>query len=252
MPRYFLEVVYMGTRFSGFQVQDNACTVQGEVEQALSTLTRSPIMLTGSSRTDAGVHALSNFFHFDAPEALSDKLPYRLNAILPPDISVKSLRHVSSAAHSRFDAIARHYKYVIYQKKNPFLQDRGWFYPYPLDGGKLEEAAHIILNTTDFTSFAKRNAQVHTHNCTIKESRWYRTDDGWNYEVIGNRFLRGMVRGLVGTMLQVGKGKIDLEAFKAIIGAKDNTLADFTPPGRGLFLCEVRYPQGYFDPLSGF
>jgi tRNA pseudouridine38-40 synthase len=249
MPRYFLEVAYMGTRFSGFQVQDNACTVQGEVEKAMAMLMRFPVPLTGSSRTDAGVHAMGNFFHFDVPDLLPDTLPYRLNAILPSDISVKTLKPVHPDAHSRFDASARHYKYVIYQKKNPFLQDRGWFYPYPLETGLLQQAASIILDTSDFTSFAKRNAQVHTHMCTILDSRWYRTEDGWNYEVIGNRFLRGMVRGLVGTMLQVGKGRIDVEAFKGIIAARDNTLADFTPPGRGLFLVEVRYPQGYFDRI---
>jgi tRNA pseudouridine38-40 synthase len=247
MPRYFLEVSYMGTRFSGFQVQDNAITVQGEVEKALAILLRQPIVLTGSSRTDAGVHAFCNFFHFDVPGALPETLPYRLNAILPQDISTQSLRRVHDDAHSRFDASARHYRYVIYQRKNPFLQDRGWFYPYPLIGEILAEAAEIIRETSDFTSFAKRNAQVHTHQCTILESRWYPTADGWNYEVIGNRFLRGMVRGLVGTMLQAGKGKITIATFKDIIKAGDNTLADFTPPGKGLFLCEVRYPDGYFN-----
>jgi len=251
MPRYFLEVGYMGTRFSGFQVQDNACTVQGEVEKALAILLRTSVSLTGSSRTDAGVHAYSNFFHMDVPDLLPATLPYRLNAILPPDISVHSLRRVPPDAHCRFDASSRHYRYVIYQQKNPFLQDRGWFYPYPLNAGILEEAAEIIRSTTEFTSFAKRNAQVHTHQCAIRESRWYRTADGWNYEVIGNRFLRGMVRGLVGTMLQVGKGRINIDGFKAIIQAKDNTLADFTPPGKGLYLCEVIYPAGYFDNNAG-
>lgn len=247
MPRYFLEVSYMGTRFSGFQVQDNAITVQGEVEKAIGVLLRQPIMLTGSSRTDAGVHAISNYFHFDVSVSLPETLPYRLNAILPSDISIRSLRKVHDQAHARFDAITRHYKYVIYQRKNPFLQDRGWFYPYPLNGDTLAETAKIILQTRDFTSFAKRNAQVHTHQCTILESRWYPTADGWNYEVIGNRFLRGMVRGLVGTMLQAGKEKINMQSFRNIIEVRDNTLADFTPPGKGLFLCEVKYPEGYFD-----
>jgi len=239
----------MGTRFSGFQVQENAATVQGEVEKALAILLRMRVELTGSSRTDAGVHAFGNYFHFDVPNALPDKLPYRLNAILPPDITVESLRRVHDQAHCRFDAVSRHYRYVIYQRKNPFLNDRGWFLPYPIDAEKLHEAADIILHTADFTSFAKRNAQVHTHQCTLYESRWYPTPDGWNYEVRGNRFLRGMVRGLVGTMLQVGRNRIGMDAFKEIIDAKDNTLADVTPPRRGLFLCEVKYPDGYFDPV---
>ena len=247
MPRYFLEVSYMGTRFSGFQVQDNAITVQGEIEQAMGVLLRQQIILTGSSRTDAGVHAICNYFHFDVSVPLPETLPYRLNAILPSDISIRSLRKVHDQAHARFDAIARHYKYVIYQRKNPFLQDRGWFYPYPLNGDTLAETAEIIHQTRDFTSFAKRNAQVHTHQCTILESRWYPTADGWNYEVTGNRFLRGMVRGLVGTMLQAGKEKINMQSFRNIIEARDNTFADFTPPGKGLFLCEVKYPEGYFN-----
>lgn len=247
MPRYFLEVAYMGTRFSGFQIQDNAVTVQGEVEKALAILLRSQITCTGSSRTDAGVHAMCNFFHFDTEQHLSERLCYRLNAILPNDISVRSLREVGAGAHCRFDAISRHYRYVLYREKNPFLHDRGWFYPFPLDAVALHEAAAIVMGTIDFTSFAKRNAQVHTHRCTILKSNWFETEEGWTYEVSGNRFLRGMVRGLVGTMLQVGRGKVNIQDFRNIINAEDNTLADFTPPGRGLYLCQVEYPAGYFD-----
>jgi tRNA pseudouridine38-40 synthase len=237
----------MGTRFSGFQIQDNAVTVQGEVEKALAVLLRTPVSCTGSSRTDAGVHALGNYFHFDCDQIISDKISYRLNAILPSDISVRSFTEVRPDAHCRFDAISRHYRYVLYREKNPFLHDRGWFYPFPLDPGALMEAAAIVQETVDFTSFAKRNAQVHTHRCSILKSSWYPTGEGWTYEVAGNRFLRGMVRGLVGTMLQVGRGRIDIGAFRRIIAAGDNTLADFTPPGKGLYLCKVGYPAGYFE-----
>jgi tRNA pseudouridine38-40 synthase len=237
----------MGTRFSGFQIQDNAVTVQGEVEKALAVLLRTPVICTGSSRTDAGVHALGNYFHFDCDQIISDRISYRLNAILPPDISVRSFRAVRQDAHCRFDAISRQYRYVLYRDKNPFLCDRGWFYPFPLDANLLHEAAAIVQETVDFTSFAKRNAQVHTHRCTILNSRWSETEEGWTYEVSGNRFLRGMVRGLVGTMLQVGRGRISLDSFRQIIKAEDNTQADFTPPGRGLYLCKVNYPTGYFD-----
>ncbi len=169
----------MGSRFSGFQIQDNAVTVQGEVEKALAILLRTPTGCTGSSRTDAGVHAMCNYFHFDCDHDLSDKLCYRLNAILPNDISVRSLRKVGPDAHCRFDPVSRHYRYVLYRDKNPFLHDRGWFYPFPLDAIALHEAAAIVQETIDFTSFAKRNAQVHTHRCTILKSSWNETAEGW-------------------------------------------------------------------------
>ncbi len=246
MPRYFLELTYKGTRYSGFQVQDNANTVQSEIEKALAVLFREPVDCTGSSRTDAGVHSLQNYFHFDYAGEIPAGTVYRLNAILPADIAVKSIRAVLPDAHCRFDAIARRYQYVLYGQKDPFLEDRAWFYPYPLDQGVLEEVAGIVLETVDFTSFAKRNSQVNNHRCHIKESRWQKTGTGWIYIVEANRFLRGMVRGLVGTMLQAGRGNISVEGFREIIAAGDNQQADFAAPARGLFLVEVIYPVDYF------
>ena len=246
MNRYFLEVAYKGTRYAGSQVQLNAITVQAELQKALEIYFRRPIELTGSSRTDAGVHARQNFYHFDWPEAINPKSVYNLNAILPPDISVVQLIPVPATAHCRFDAVAREYEYFIYKYKDPFLYDRAWFFPYTFDLKGLQAAAGVVGEYTDFTSFSKRNSQVKTFNCRILHSEWEQRGNCTVYRVKGNRFLRGMVRGLVGTMMQVGRGKITLEQFKEIIEARDCTKADFSVPGHGLFLQKVEYPDRYF------
>ena len=240
--RYFLEVAYKGTNYSGFQVQENANSVQEEVEKAFSILQRSPVILTGSSRTDTGVHALQNFFHFDYEGVIHPQFIYKINAILPQDITVKSIRQVRDDMHCRFDATSREYNYFIYREKNPFLADRAYFYPYTLDTGLLQQAAEIIMRHKDFQSFAKRNSQVKTFLCDIQKSEWRQEGDTLVYNVKANRFLRGMVRGLTGTMLQVGRKKITPEQFEAIIGSKDCTKADFSVPGHGLFLVRVEYP----------
>ena len=241
MPRYFLEVSYKGTRYSGFQVQQNAQTIQGEIEKVLQTYFRQPVELTGSSRTDAGVHALQNFFHFDWNTPFPEKIIYNLNAILPDDIVIKSLKSVKPDAHCRFDAVSRTYHYSVYQSKNPFLFETAYFFPYTLDFEKMQQAASIIMGYTDFTSFCKRNTQVKTHNCTILQSEWIKMDDRLIYKVTANRFLRGMVRALTATMLKVGRGKISLEDFKNIIEIKDCTKAFFDTPAHGLLLKEVGF-----------
>lgn len=249
MPRYFLEVAYKGTRYSGFQVQHNANTIQAEVEKAMQVILRQEISLTGSSRTDAGVHALQNYFHCDIGESdgLSaimneHELLYKLNAVLPPDIAVKGLQRVNDEAHCRFDAVSRVYKYYIYQFKNPFLDDRAYYYPYKLNMEKMREAADVLKEYTDFTSFSKRNTQVKTFACNIIDSKWEITAEGIVYTVKANRFLRGMVRALVATMLWVGREKISVKQFREIIGAKDCTKASFAVPPCGLFLVSVDYP----------
>lgn len=246
MNRYFLEVAYHGRRYAGSQVQQNAVTVQWELEKALNIYFRQPLSLTGSSRTDAGVHARQNFYHFDIAEPVNPRSLYNLNAILPPDVVIQGLWPVAANAHCRFDAIAREYEYFIYSFKDPFLADRAWYYPYPLNMNELESAAMIIREYKDFTSFSKRNSQVKTFNCDIMVSEWSQEERVTVFRVKGNRFLRGMVRGLVGTMLQVGTGKITLKQFRQIIEAKDCTKADFSVPAHGLFLQQVHYPDGYF------
>ncbi len=243
MPRYFLELSYKGNNYSGFQIQKNANSIQEEVEKALGIFFRQRFTLTGSSRTDGGVHALQNFFHFDYEGVIEKRILYNINAILPPDISIKGAYPVESEAHCRFDALSREYRYYIYRKKNPFLTDRAYFFPYTLDRGKLDAAAALVPQFREFGSFAKRNSQAKTSDCTIIESSWREENECLVYQVSANRFLRGMVRGLVGTMLQVGRGKISVEEFAAILRNRDNQQADFSVPGHGLFLVRVTFPD---------
>lgn len=240
MPRYFIEVSYKGTNYSGFQIQNNANSIQAEIEKALEIFYKRKFELTGSSRTDAGVHARQNFFHFDTDVAIKED-GYNLNAILPWDIVVKNISAVADKAHSRFDAKSREYHYYIYKQKNPFLHETAYFIPYPLDIELLQQAAKEIFNHTDFTSFSKRNTQVNSFLCTIYMSEWVQEANCWVYKVKANRFLRGMVKGLVGTMLLVGKKKITMEEFKKIIESRDCSNADFSVSSHGLFLHEVSF-----------
>ncbi len=242
MPRYFLEVSYNGSNYSGFQKQENANSIQAEVEKAWMILQRQVIVLTGSSRTDAGVHALQNYFHFDYDGDILPQLIYKMNAILPADIVVKHLTRVTNDAHCRFDAISRLYKYYIYKKKNPFLKDRAFYYPFTLDIEILKKAAEMMYGFNDFTTFSKRNTQVKSFICNIVESRWTEEEEVLVYSVKANRFLRGMVRGLTGTMLQAGRGKMSLENMREIINSKDCSKANFSVPSTGLFLVNVSYP----------
>jgi len=239
--RFFVELSYKGSRYAGFQVQDNAPTVQLEIEKALQVFYKKPVKLTGSSRTDSGVHAKQNFFHFDADFNIEEKHIYNLNAILPNDIFIQRIYEVSDQIHSRFHATFRLYHYYICQRKDVFAQDVCWHYPYKLDLDKLNEAAALLMQYNDFTSFSKRNTQTHTKRCTISQSEWITEEGKIVYIVKSNRFLRGMVRGLVATQLQVGRGKITLDDFRKIIEAKDCAKADFSAPAHGLFLMEVGY-----------
>jgi len=243
MSRYFLKLSYKGTNYSGFQSQENANTVQSEVEKAFQILQKSAVVMVTSSRTDAGVHALENYFHFDYDGQLHAQFVYKLNAILPKDIVVKEVREVLPRAHSRFDAISREYRYYVYQHKDPFLEDRAYYFPYKIDVELMNQAAKELMNYDDFTSFSKRNTQVKTFVCRLTESEWNREGDCWVYHVKGNRFLRGMVRGLVGTMLKLGRGRITLNEFHEIIRAKDCRRASFAVPGHGLFLVRVEFGE---------
>lgn len=249
MNRYFIEVAYKGAAYSGFQVQENAHTVQAEVDRALSILFRETIVSTGSSRTDAGVNACQNFLHFDTELPLHPQFIYKINAILPDDVVLNGVYAVPPDANSRFAALSRAYEYTLYTKKDPFLQDRGYFFPYRLDIAALQEAASIITEYTDFTTFSKRNTQVKTFLCNIMESQWSTEGHRIVYNVKANRFLRGMVRGLVGTMLRVGRGKLSLSEFREVIESKDCTRADFAVPPQGLFLMQVNYPDQLLEPI---
>ncbi|MFZ1529880.1 MAG: tRNA pseudouridine(38-40) synthase TruA [Ferruginibacter sp.] len=245
MSRYFIEVAYKGTAYAGFQKQDNANTIQAELEKAMQTFYRVSFELTGSSRTDAGVHAAQNFFHFDTGDFETRDLNrdlYHLNAILPGDIVAKKMFKVKEDAHCRFDALWRQYQYTVYSSKNPFLADRAYFFPYNIDQACMQEAAALVISNTDFTAFSKKNTQVHNFNCAIYESEWVNTPDGCLvYRVRANRFLRGMVRALVATMLKTGTGKLPLEDFEAILHNKPGIIAAFDAPAQGLMLMEVGY-----------
>ena len=211
MSRYFLELAYKGTNYSGFQSQINANTVQAEVENAFETFQREKIIMTGSSRTDAGVHALQNYFHFDFEGTMPKDFVYKFNAILPSDIVVKNIMQVNPEAHCRFDAVTREYNYYIYRQKDPFLKETAFYFPYKLDIDLMQQAAAIVKEYTDFTSFSKRNTQVKTFICQIQESNWLFQDKTLIYNVKSNRFLRGMVRALTATMLKIGRDKLSLQ-----------------------------------------
>lgn len=247
MNRYFLEVRYKGSNYAGFQKQRNARTIQSTVEEALAVFFRQHIELTGSSRTDAGVHALQNYFHFDLSTTVTEQAIYNMNALLPPDIAVTNLIPVLLEAHCRYDAIARSYNYRIYNSKDPFLEGIAYYFPYKPDLGLLQNTAELVLEQVDFKAFSKRNTQVTHFRCTILESRWEKDGDCLVYHVKANRFLRGMVRGLAGTMLQVARRKMDLESFRELFHSGDATQVDFSVPGHGLLLRQVHYPDGFFD-----
>lgn len=242
MPRYFIEVSYKGTNYSGFQTQKNANTIQAAIEKAFEVLQKEKVIMTGSSRTDAGVHALQNFLHFDYNGLIHRHFIYKINAILPGDIVIKHLKKVASDAHCRFDAISREYNYCIYRNKDPFKQDRAFFFPYNLDTEKMQQAAAIIRQHNDFTSFSKKKTQVKSFICDVKESKWVFEKDRLIYNIKANRFLRGMVRGLTATMLKIGRNKLSLDDFNEIINARDCTKASFAVPAHGLFLLFVEFP----------
>ena len=231
-------------------MQQNANTIQAEVEKALKTYFRQPFALTGSSRTDAGVHAAQNWFHFDTELVINkeaaEKAVYHLNAILPGDIVIKSIRQVRAEAHCRFDALSRSYKYTIYHLKDPFLAEKAWYYPFPVDMAVLHETAAMLKEYSNFQSFSKKNTQVFTYECTLAESDWTEEGNLLVYRVKGNRFLRGMVRGLVGTMLQAARGRMSAADFRALIEARDAKDTDFSAPAKGLILEAVVFPAWIF------
>lgn len=243
MPRYFLELSYKGTNYSGFQKQENANTIQAEVEKAFLILEGQSITLVGSSRTDAGVHALQNYFHFDYEE-LHPQFLYKMNAILPDDIALKKIHMLPANAHSRFDALSRRYEYRIYRKKNPFLQGFALHYPFKLDIQVMEEAAAIIGTKNYFFPFCKTNTQAKNFNCSVYKSQWIDKEDSLVYIIEANRFLRGMVRLLTASMLQVGRKKISIGEFCGMFDANDK--CGFSIPSHGLFLTHVNFPKTYF------
>src|SRR5690606_1653418 len=245
--RYFLELAYKGTSFHGWQIQANAHTVQEEINRALTMILRFPVETMGSGRTDAGVHAMQQFLHFDAP-ALADKndLLKRLNSVLPKEIAVYGVREVVPQAHARFSALSRSYLYYISLRKNQFEEELSWRYFTVLDLDKMNKASKILLEYRDFECFSKVKTEVNNFECEIKSAFWEQKEQHLIFHITANRFLRGMVRAIVGTMLQVGEGRLDQEGFRAVIESKKRGNAGVSVPPQGLYLSSVAYPDDIF------
>ncbi|MFN8355480.1 MAG: tRNA pseudouridine(38-40) synthase TruA [Spirosomataceae bacterium] len=242
--RFFIELAYNGTAYHGWQIQPQATTVQETIEKALSTLLRQPVEIVGSGRTDTGVHAEQQFAHFDTQDRFDPvQLVYRLNKLLPPDIAIRQIVEVPAQLHARFDATYRKYEYRICRRKSPFLPNMAYFFERPLDVALMNQAAQKLLQYNDFQSFSLVNTQVYTFDCTITEAHWLTQGDMLVFHIKANRFLRGMVRAIVGTLLDVGLGKRPVATFDDIILAKDRRKAGQAAPPEGLFLTEVGYPS---------
>ena len=251
MHRYFAQLRFKGTAFHGWQVQPNALSVQETVEKALSTILREEISVVGAGRTDTGVHASFYVLHFDVSGEIRDtqKLAFRLNSFLPPDIAIQKIWPVPAGAHARFSAVSRTYHYFVATKKNPFQTETAIYYHGRLDMQKMNEAAKILLEYNDFTSFSRLHTDVKTNLCKIFKAEWVTEGEMLVFKIKADRFLRNMVRAIAGTLLEVGKGKINLKDFRKIVEIKDRKAAGTSAPAQGLFLVDVEYPA---DMLSVF
>lgn len=242
--RYFVAFSYFGKEYHGWQKQPNAITVQEVLEDAFSKLLGVPIALMGAGRTDAGVHAKQMYAHFDFSkiEHKSDVL-FRLNAFLPKDIAVQHIFETTAEAHARFDAVSRTYEYWIVQEKNPFTINHAYYVKYALDIQKMNEAAGVLMTFNDFECFSKSNTDVRTFLCAIEEAKWTENNGILVFTITADRFLRNMVRAIVGTLLEVGLGKMDIATVKGIIKSKDRSKAGASVPAKGLYLTQVLYPE---------
>lgn len=243
--RYFLQLSYKGTNYHGWQIQPNAISVQEVIENALSTLLREKISVVGAGRTDTGVHASFFVLHFDTENENIEpgNLVYKLNNFLPHDIAVQNLWKVKNNAHARFDALSRTYKYFILTEKDPFKVETSYKYIPTLDIQKMNEAAKLLFEFDDFTSFSRLHSDVKTNNCKISRAEWKQEGTQLVFTIKADRFLRNMVRAVVGTLLEVGKGKLTINEFKNIIELKNRGAAGASAPAAGLFLVDIEYPE---------
>ena len=251
MSRYFIELSYDGTSYHGWQVQPNGVSVQETLQQALSTLLRQDTEIVGAGRTDAGVHASMMVAHFDfsgSVELDAIQLVYKLNKLLPHDIAVRRVYQVPDDMHARFSATSRTYHYYIHTRKSPFLRHYSWLVTFPLDFDKMNEAAKRLLEFEDFTSFSKVNTDTKTNICHITEAQWKEITPlegqgggAWRFTITANRFLRNMVRAIVGTLIEVGRGRMTVDEFCQVIEQKNRCSAGESVPGHALFLTEVKY-----------
>lgn len=255
--RYFLRFAYSGTGYHGWQRQPNASSVQQVLEEALAVIMRRDVPVTGAGRTDAGVNAAEMYAHFDAPEGIADesRFLHSLSMIVPKNIAIYDMLRVRDDAHARFDAVSRTYHYYVCHARSPFTRDFEWFTPRMLDYEAMNRAAKILLETSDFTSFSKLHTDAKTNICRVTHALWTPMDDIRNsqspasrylFTITADRFLRNMVRAIVGTLVEVGRGKIGTDDFRRIIDAKDRCAAAESMPATPLFLQKVVYPQEIF------
>lgn len=244
--RYFIYLSYDGARYHGWQIQPNGSSVQEVLSKALSTLLHESIEVTGAGRTDAGVNASLMVAHFDTEHTADNQLAYRLNKFLPQDIAIHKIVPVKPEAHARFSATSRTYHYYVITAKSPF-EPYAYRFPQPLDFDKMNEAAKALFDYIDFTSFSKLHTDVKTNNCRIMAAQWEQVSPiKWKFTITADRFLRNMVRAIVGTLLDVGRGVLTLEQFREIIEKKDRCSAGMSVPGNALFLADITYPEDLF------
>lgn len=243
MQRYFIFFCYDGTAYHGWQVQPNGNSVQAELQKALSILLRKDITVVGAGRTDAGVHARRMAAHFDLEQPTDpQQLAYKLNRLVPRDIAVSRIEAVSSDMHARFSATLRTYHYYIHTTKNPFVRKYSCELHYPLNFEAMNKAAQLLLSATDFAAFCKTHTDVKTTLCDVTEAQWINDGNGqWHFVISANRFLRNMVRAVVGTLIEVGRGRMSISDFQNVINGKQRTMAGESMPGHALFLEDVKY-----------
>ncbi|WP_034256993.1 tRNA pseudouridine(38-40) synthase TruA [Arenibacter latericius] len=246
--RYFIQFSYHGKRYHGSQIQPNAITVQEVLQDALSLLLRDAIQITAAGRTDAGVHARVMYAHFDFKSVIESKsMCYRLNAFLPSDLAVQSIFHVPDEAHARFDAEERTYEYWVTTQKDPFLNDGAYYVKYPLDIALMNEAATRLIGERDFECFSKSNTDVKTYRCDLRSAVWTKDNEKLVFTISADRFLRNMVRAIVGTLINVGMGKTSLSEISAILDSKDRSRAGASVPAKGLYLTGIKYPDNIIN-----
>lgn len=245
--RYFIDISYDGSNYHGWQIQNNAKTVQGVLNEALSTILRTEIATIGSGRTDTGVHAIMQMVHFDSSKEIDqNQLLAKLNSLLPPDIAVNEIKKVKEDVSARFEATSRAYIYKIHQRKSPFKQGLSYHFHQSLDLNQMNACCELITKWTDFEAMSKVKTEVNNFNCEIFSAHWKKENDEIHFHVSANRFLRGMVRALVGTMLEVGQGRLSIEKFEEVLESKDRKKAGRSVPAHGLYLRDITYPKDIY------
>jgi len=248
LQRYFFEIAYLGTNYHGWQIQPNAITVQEVVNQSISKILKQDVNVSGSGRTDTGVHCKQQFFHADIETTLStDDLCYKLNSLLPYDISISKIAPVNSDAHARFDAISRSYQYHISTRKDPFRKELSYYFSKPLNIQNMNDAAALLCGEeVDYEAFSRIKTSVNNFICTVSKAYWEQKDESLVFHITANRFLRGMVRAIVGTLLDVGEGRTAVNDISEIIASRDRQKAGRAAPAHGLYLSKVIYPENVY------